>query len=197
MEALMTKPTRRLLGVLCAAVVSGLAVVPAANATMFEQFRFVDDPYAFDETICGIDLHIEGTATGAASSRTGKGTLTSAFFTHVNFAYSETWTAPGGQFVIVTGKSNNNEVKAVPLGDNVFRFTDTQAGQPFRLHDPEGNLLLSDRGLLRFTFDFDTLGDDEPGGELVQDVELSVRGPHPGFADETLCPVLVPLLTGP
>ena len=52
-------------------------------------------------------------------------------------------------------------------------------------------------GLLRFTFDFDTLGDDEPGGELVQDVELSVRGPHPGFADETLCPVLVPLLTGP
>ena len=59
----MTKPTRRLLGVLCAAVVSGLAVVPAANATMFEQFRFVDDPYAFDETICGIDLHIEGTAT--------------------------------------------------------------------------------------------------------------------------------------
>src|SRR6185503_1129368 len=160
MEALvLTKSTRRFFGVVLAAVVSGLAVVPAANATMLEQFRFVDDPYAFDETVCGIDVHGEGTATGAGSTRTGKGKLASAFFVHVNFAYSETWTADNGRFVTVTGKSNNNEVKAVPLGDNVFRFTDTQAGQPFRLYDPEGNLLLSDRGLLRFTFDFDTLGD--------------------------------------
>jgi hypothetical protein len=197
-EALvLTKSTRRLLGVLLAAVVSGLAVVPAANATMLERFRFVDDPYAFDETICGIDLRGEGTATGAGRTRTGKGKLASAFFVHVNFAYSETWTADNGQVVTVTGKSNNNEVKAVPLGDNVFRFTDTQAGQPFRLYDSEGKLLLRDRGVIRATFDFDTLGDDEPGGEFVQDVDLSVRGPHPGFEDETLCPVLVPLLTGP
>jgi hypothetical protein len=130
-------------------------------------------------------------------SRTGKGTLTSAFFAHVNFGYTETWTATNGRFVTVTGKANNNEVKAVPLGDNVFRFTDTQAGQPFRLYDSEGNLLLRDRGLIRFTFDFDTLGDDEPGGVEVQELEPSVRGPHPGFADETLCPVVVPLLTGP
>ena len=191
------RPTRRLLGVVLAAVVSGLAVVPAANATMFEQFRFVDDPYSFDETICGIDVHGVGTATGAGRTRTGKGKFDSAFFLHVNFAYSETWTADNGQFVTVTGKSNNNEVKAVPLGDNVFRFTDTQAGQPFRLYDPEGNLLMRDRGLIRVTFDFDTLGDDEVGGELVQDVDLSIRGPHPGFDDATLCPVLVPLLTGP
>ena len=193
----MLRSTHRLLGVALAVVVSGLAVVPAAHATMIDQFRFVDDPYAFDETICGIDVQGEGTATGAGRNRTGKGKLASAFFAHVNFAYSETWTADNGQFVTVTGKSNNNEVKAVPLGDNVFRFTDTQAGQPFRLYDSEGNLLLRDRGVIRSTFDFDTLGDDEPGGELVQDVELSVRGPHPGFEDETLCPVLVPLLTAP
>ena len=191
----LTKSTRRLLGVVLAAVVSGLAVVPAANATMLERFRFVDDPYAFDETICGINLHGEGTATGAGRSRTGKGKFDSAFFVHVNFAYSETWAA-NGQVVTVTGKSNNNEVKAVPLGDNVFRFTDTQAGQPFRVYDSEGNLLLRDRGLIRATFDFDTLGDDEVGGEFVQDVDLRVRGPHPGFDDATLCPVLVPLLTG-
>jgi hypothetical protein len=183
MEALVLRSIHRLLGVVLAVVVSGLAVVPAANATMFEQFRFVDDPYAFEETICGIDVQGEGTAAGAGRNRTGKGKLASAFFAHVNFAYSETWTADNGQFVTVTGKSNNNEVK--------------EAGQPFRLYDSEGNLLLRDRGVIRSTFDFDTLGDDEPGAELVQDVELSVRGPHPGFEDETLCPVLVPLLTGP
>src|SRR5262245_7578978 len=118
---------RTLLGVVLAGVVSGLAVVPAANAAMLDQFRFVDDPYSFDETICGIDVDGDGTATGAGRDRTGKGKLDSAFVTHVNFAYSETWTADNGRFVTVTGKKNNNEVKAVPLGDNVFRFTDTSA----------------------------------------------------------------------
>jgi hypothetical protein len=32
---------------------------------------------------------------------------------------------------------------------------------------------------------------------LIEELEPSIRGPHPGFFDETLCPVLVPLLTGP
>jgi hypothetical protein len=41
------------------------------------------------------------------------------------------------------------------------------------------------------------LGDATPDGVLVEDFEPSVRGPHPGFDDETLCPVLVALLTGP
>jgi hypothetical protein len=90
-----------------------------------------------------------------------------------------------------------NEVKAVPLGGNVFRFTAIGAGEPFRLYDSRGNLLLRDRGVIRFSLVFDTLGDATPGGVVVEELEPSVRGPHPGFDDETLCPVLVPLLAGP
>jgi hypothetical protein len=41
------------------------------------------------------------------------------------------------------------------------------------------------------------LGDATPGGVLVEDFGASVRGPHAGFDDETPCPVLVALLTGP
>jgi hypothetical protein len=191
------KPTRRLLGVLLTLAGSGLAAVPAAQATIFDRDQFVDEPYAFEDTICGIDVQIEGTVTGTGRIRTGKGKLAEAFFGHLNFEYSETWTADNGRFVTVTGNANDNEVKAVPLGGNVFRFTDIQAGQPFRVYDSEGNLVLRDRGVIRFTADFDTLGDHMPGAELIQEFEPSVRGPHPGFFDETLCPVLGPLLSGP
>lgn len=191
------KGARRLLGLLLATAVAGLVMVPVAQATIFERFRFVDDPYSFEEEICGIEVQIEGTASGHGLTRTGKGKLATAFFGHVNFAYSETWTAANGMSVTVTGNANFNEVKAVPLGGNLFRFTAIEAGQPFRLYDSQGNLLLRDRGVIRSSIVFDTLGDTTPGGVLIEELEPSVRGPHPGFFDETLCPVLVPLLTGP
>jgi hypothetical protein len=191
------KGTRRLLGLLLAVAVAALTVAPAAQATIFDRFRLVDEPYSFQDEICGIEVQIEGTVTGTITLRTGKGKLATAFFEHDNLAFSETWTAASGRFVTVTGNPNFNEVKAVPLGGNLFRFTAVEAGQPFRLYDSQGNLLLRDRGVIRFTAVFDTLGDDIPGGVLIEELEPSVRGPHPGFGDETLCPVLVPLLSGP
>jgi hypothetical protein len=191
------KGTRRLLGLLFAVAVTGLAVAPAAQGAIFERLSFVDEPYAFDTEACGIAVHVEGTATGATRIRTGTGKFATAFFEHTNLTYSETWTAANDRFVTVTGHSVFNEVKAVPFGGNLFRFTDIQAGQPFQLYDSQGNLLLRDRGVIRFTYVFDTLGDATPGGVTVGDMQVSVRGPHPGFSDETLCPVLVPLLTGP
>ena len=33
--------------------------------------------------------------------------------------------------------------------------------------------------------------------EIVENNTSATSGPRPGFDDETLCPVLVPLLTGP
>ena len=97
----------------------------------------------------------------------------------------------------MTGSNIFNEVKAVPLGGNLFRFTAVEAGQPFRLYDSQGILLLRDSGVIRHSAVFDTEGDGTPGAVLIEEFEPSVRGPHPGFFDETLCPVLVPLLTGP
>lgn len=191
------KGPRRPFALLLAVVVAALGIVPAAQAKIFERFRFVDEPYSFQDEICGIEVQIEGTATGAGRIRTGTGKRATAFFEHTNVSYSETWTAATGGSVTVTGDFVFNEIKAVPLGGNLFRFTAVQAGQPFRLYDSQGNLLLRDRGAIHFSIIFDTLGDATPGGVLVEELEPSVRGPHPGFDDETLCPVLVPLLTAP
>jgi hypothetical protein len=182
---------------LLAVAVAALLVVPAAQGAIFERSRLVDEPYSFQDVICGIDVQIEGTLTEAQRIRTGTGKLATAFLDHINADFSETWTAANGSFVTVSGHFTSNDVKVVPLGDNVFRFTAVQAGQPFRLYDSQGNLLLRDRGVIRFSFIFDTLGDATLGGVVIEELEPSIRGPHPGFDDETLCPVLVPLLTGP
>jgi hypothetical protein len=193
------KRIRMLFGLVIAMAFGGLAVVPAAQAqgAIFDRFEFVEEPYTFQEEICGIEVLIEGTATGAVRVRAGAGSRTSAFFEHRVSSFSETWTAANGSFVTVSGRGVFNEVKAVPLGDNVFRFTAIEAGQPFRLYDSQGNLLLRDSGVIAFSVILDTEGDATPGGILIAVLEPRLRGRHPGWDDETLCPVLVPLLTGP
>jgi hypothetical protein len=190
------KASHRLLGLPLAMAAAALAAAPAAHATTFERIRLDAVPYAFEEVQCGIEVQVEGTVSGHVSLRAGKGDKATAFFEHDVIAYRETWTAANGRFVTVTGKSSFNDVKAVPLGDNLFRFTLVEAGQPFRLFDAQGTLLIRDRGGVHFTIVFDTLGDAVPGGIVVEQLEPSVRGPHPGFDDATLCPVLTPLLEG-
>ena len=175
---------------------AALAAAPAAQATTFERIRLDAVPYAFEDVQCGIEVQVQGTVSGRIHLRVGKGDKATAFFEHDVIAYRETWTAASGRFVTVTGKSSFNDVKTVPLGGDLFRFTLVEAGQPFRLYDAQGNLLVRDRGSLRFTIVFDTLGDAIPGGIVVDELEPSVRGPHPGFDDATLCPVIVPLLAG-
>jgi hypothetical protein len=189
------KAPRRLLGLPLALAAAALAAAPAAPAATFERIRLDAVPYAFEEVQCGIEVQVEGTVSGLINLRAGKGDKATAYFEHDVIAYRETWTAANGRFVTVTGKSSFNDVKAVPLGDNLFRFTLVEAGQPFRLLDSHGNLLIRDRGGVHFTIVFDTFGDGTPGGVVVEELEPSVRGPHPGFDDATLCPVLVPLLT--
>src|SRR5687768_16111886 len=104
------KGTRRLFGLLLAVLVVALAVAPVAQGKIFERFRFVDEPYSFDEEICGIEVQIEGTATGAGRIRTGTGKRATAFFERTNVEYSETWTAANGRSVTVTGNFTFNEV---------------------------------------------------------------------------------------
>jgi hypothetical protein len=58
------------------------------------------------------------------------------------------------------------------------------AGQPFVIEDAEGNVVVRDRGVVRHTYLFDTLGDGEPGGEFIGETQAAVHGPHSGFADD-------------
>jgi hypothetical protein len=65
------------------------------------------------------------------------------------------------------------------------------------LGDSDVNVIVRDRGSLRHSFLFDTLGEGQPGGEFVEDAGTTeVHGAHPGFAEDFRFCDIVDGLTG-
>jgi hypothetical protein len=67
-----------------------------------------------------------------------------------------------------------------------------EAGQPFVIEDADGKVVLRDRGVIRNTYLFDTLGDGQTGGSFVEELKFVVRGPHPSF-DADQCAIAAEL----
>ena len=156
-----------------------VAAVPA-QATIFDKghFSFQD---SVEENLCGIAVRHDITASGHFRDRTGKGDLDQAFFSQVTLQVTDTFTnlATGASFSI---ESNiiDKDVKATPLGGNVFEFRFQEAGRNV-VRDMDGNVVLQDTGVFRTTIVFDTLGDSMPGGVVLDETVDRVSGPHPLF----------------
>jgi hypothetical protein len=164
-----------------------------AEATIVERGHYSDD-YSFDYSDCGLDVAVEGTASGHFRIRAGKGKTDTAFFLNDNFPYTETHTnVETGAFLTITGNGVFNEVKATRVEGTIFELEAVEAGQPFRVYDSDGNLVLRDRGSRRHRILFDTLGDDMPGGEVIFEFPTEVHGAHPGF-DTDFCEIIRPLI---
>ena len=86
-----------------------------------------------------------------------------------------------GAFFVVHGTAMFKELTGRQVEGDIWEFTAQEVGQPFVVEDSDGNVVLRDRGRLTFRALFDTLGDGEPGGELIEQELTSVSGPHPGF----------------
>ncbi len=58
--------------------------------------------------------------------------------------------------------------------------------------------MLRDRGVIRYSVLLDSLGDDEPGGNLIEEFPPERRGPHPGFSEDfDFCAIATEVLIGP
>jgi hypothetical protein len=188
---------RLLVFVALATAALAFGAVPA-GAQIVERERFVNTwgPETYED--CGFEIEVEGRETGHARIRKGKGKTASAFFAHVRFSYRETHTnTETGEWFVVRGHGVFNEVKATRVSGTVFRFVAIEAGQPFVIEDSTGRVVLRDRGVIRYSILFDTLGDDEPGGELIEEFEPEVRGPHPAFNEEADFCAIATRLIGP
>ena len=151
-----------------------------AQATIFEKghFSFQD---SFEDVLCGIAVRHDITASGHFRTRTGKGDLDQAFFGQSAVKSTNTFTnlATGASFSIEFNVTDM-DVTATPLGGNVFEFTFQSAGRVV-VRDMNGNVVLAEAGVIRFTLVFDTLGDSMPGGEVLDETVDRVSGPHPLF----------------
>ena len=183
---------RRTLLITVAAAALVMLGGPGASATVVERGSYSND-YAFSYDDCGFPVDVVGSDSGHFRIRAGKGKQATAFFVNDNFSYRETHTnADTGDSVTIVGNAVFNEVKAKPLGGNLFEFTAVEAGRPFTLYDSDGNVVARDRGSIHHHAIFDTGGDNVPGAELVEELEPEVHGPHPGFDD--FCGLITPLI---
>ena len=165
-----------------------LAAGPVGATVIQREHYSADYSFSFDD--CGYWLDVSGHTEGTFHIRVGKGDQTTAFFAHDNYSFLETWTRRDtGETFTLGANGLFQETTATNIEGTIFEFTSVTAGQPFTVWDSDGNVIVRDRGVVRQVIQFDTLGDDVPGGEFVADVSISLSGPHPGFTFD-VCAVL-------
>ena len=166
-----------------AAVMLALGVCAApAGATVIHQGTDSGTDHFTDDS-CGFTLVGDVTFEVKTLLRVDKSGQ--AFLEHTTFRETDTITNPDtGGFFFITHRGLYNEIKATQVEGTVYEFVAVEAGQPFVIKDAAGNVVSRDRGVIRHTFLFDTLGDGQPGGEFIVELNDDVNGPHPGFAPD-------------
>jgi hypothetical protein len=159
------------------AMVVMAGAVPA-QATVFNKGHFTFEE-SVEEDLCGIDVRRDTVASGHFRNRTGKGDLDQAFFGQSSLEFTDTFTnlATGASFSI-GGRLTGMDVKATPLGGNVFEFKFRESGMVV-VRDMDGDVVLREAGAVWSTIVFDTLGDSMPGGVVLDESVDRVSGPHP------------------
>jgi hypothetical protein len=168
-----------------------------AQATVIDRQHYAG---SFTESagICGIPVTHDVEFSGVYHLRVGTGDLDSLFFAVDNYDATDTLTNPAnGKFVLIEHNGVLHDTKGTLVGGTIFKATTIEAGQPLTIRDMSGRVVSRDRGVIRSTYLWDTLGDDTPGGILVKDLGVIVAGPHPMFPfdDATFCAVVKPLIS--
>jgi hypothetical protein len=163
-----------------AAALTAVAAAPAP-ATVVEKGHLVDEPYGFAYD-CGFPVEVTGVASGNFRLREGSGDDATAFFSLDRLSFREIHTnLQTGEWFSVSGHFANNEVGATRVEGSLFEFRIIKAGPVAVIEDSDGNLVSRDRGVMRTTILFDTGGDEEPGGDFIDLLDLHLAGPHPTF----------------
>ena len=180
MHDLATLRCARAALILGALLALAAAVPVSARQYSYEAYEWSDSGSYECGTGNWIDWSAEGS--GVLTIRTGTGKDENAFFAHDRFQWHSTDVRRSdGLALHFSGRANFIETKATRVEGSIFEFTAVEAGQPFVVRDDDGNVLVRDRGTIRQTILFDTLGDATPGGIFIEDVSFRANGPHPGF----------------
>ena len=180
-------------GVLSLVLIAG--ALPA-RAEVINHQRFADS-FSDDDQLCGIPVHIDGEESGFFHQRVGTGDLDTLFFAHINVRTTETITNPANdKFLVIESHAAIQQTKATRVEGTIFQVSDVTAGQPFVLRDMTGAIVLHNRGAIRGTILFDTLGDDTPGGVVLDVISVRISGPHPELEmdDDAFCATVQDLI---
>jgi hypothetical protein len=181
-------------GAVAAAIaLTGGLMAPAQAERPFEQGHYEDTfSESFEE--CGLNVHVEAEFGGSFVTKVVKGSDGQAFLAQDNYWYRQVWTnEDNGDFLVIRGNGMFKEMTATHVVGDIWEFTAKDVGMPFVIEDSDGNVVLRDRGQIRFRALFDTLGDGQPGGEPIEEELLGFSGKFPGV-DADFCAILTDLI---
>jgi hypothetical protein len=176
-----------------AALSAAIALVLAvgqATATVIEHRHFSGtDSASFDD--CGFTLQVESEFSGELVVRADKGG--EVFLKVRREEFRDVVTNPAtGLWFVIRGHVLLNETKATLVSGTVYEVVSVEAGQPFEIVDSAGNVIVLDRGMIRQTYLFETLGDGQPSGDVVAITDVVAHGLFPGF-DADFCAIAAEL----
>lgn len=161
--------------------VLGLALPTAAQAAPIEREHYSGSD-SFDILDCALVVHDEVTFEGVFMLKAPREEGGAPYYFD-NYEVHETLTAMG-KTLTIDHQGIYKDLHITQVEGTVYQFVGMEAGQPFVVRDGDGNLLIRDRGLLRTTFQVDTLGDTDLDNDVFVEGSFSLladRGSHPGF----------------
>ena len=180
---------RKLLVLICGVVLAGslLGTVGAGPGQAQQPRGHVyssgpyNVPYKFKDKDCkGLTFEVKGRVKGFDVIYNVPGSHGQAFLDDNRSRYREVWTNPAnGRKAYVSGKSRFREVKATHLKGDVWRFRSLTSGAPLVVKNDKGRTVLAEWGVLKLDTTYDTLGDSQPGGEVLDETVVSKRGHWP------------------
>jgi predicted esterase len=129
---------------------------------------------------CGYPTAVAATFSGRAGIRTGTGPDAGYLFITDNYTFREVHTdLATGRWFVVRGNGQFKNVKARPVGGNVFEVTSRESGQPFVVEDSTGKVVLRFAGLVTYGYTFQT------DGNTTVEFQSVTQAGH--FPDTSLC----------
>ena len=173
-----------------AAFAVAASATATATATVTEHGRFAEEAFEFGYD-CGFQMEVAGVASGNYRLRDGGDGM---FFSLDRISFHETHTnTQTGEWFTLSGRFASNETRARHVEGSLHELHIVKAGQVAVIRDSDGDLISRDRGAVRRTVLFDTGGDAEPGGQVVDLIDLDLAGPHESLGD--LCAIAAELTT--
>lgn len=147
---------------------------------------------SFDD--CGFRIDFDLTARFHVLMREARDSDGQAFLGQEDFHFRNVLTNPAtGAWFLVRGDAVFKEMTARHIEGDIWEFTAQEVGQAFVVENSAGEVVLRDRGRLTLRAVFDTLGDSQPGGILLEEEITGVSGPHPGL-DTDFCAIATDLI---
>jgi dienelactone hydrolase len=138
-----------------AAVAFAAGVSARAEAAAVEWTPYSDSAQFTDDS-CGYPTAVAATVSGRVGVRAGTGPAAGYLFVTDNYAFREVHTDPAtGQWFVVRGSGQFKDIKARPVGGNVFEATTKSPGQGFIVEDSAGKVVLRFAGVVTFRYTFD------------------------------------------